>query len=170
MKPLVLAAVVTGCAHAAAPVPAAAPAPALSPSLASLAFYVGNWQCEGQAFDDAGKVTQSYALEIRVVPEMPNWMRIGVYDHGTQVTSELKGVSADGHYHHLWTSDDGTSGSLTSTGWDGNKLVFEEDHPIPTEKARMTFTKLDATHYQHEAEVDTGHGFARVFAKSCHKV
>ena len=85
-------------------------------------------------------------------------------------TAELKGVDADGKWHHIWTSSDGSYGSLSSPGWTGNQLVFDEDHPAADSRMRMTFTKLDDTHFTHESAVDTGTGFVRDFAKTCHKV
>jgi hypothetical protein len=153
-----------GCAHA-------APAAVTPAALAPLAFYVGRWQCAGTEYDAKGAVAKQYAaLEIRVAPVYPNWLRIDVYDGGMQVTSELEGIDATGAYHHVWTADDGSYGSLSAKGWTGNQLVFDEDHPAATERTRMTFTKLDATHYTHKAEVDSGHGFQLGFEKTCHKV
>lgn len=142
--------------------------PAKSP--ASLAFYIGHWSCDGTDYDDKGAVEKKWpALEIRVAAEYDNWLRVDVFDHGTQLTSELKGVDDKGVFHHVWTANDGSYGSLTAPGWNGNHLVFDEDH-AGTEKTRMTFTKLDATHYTHKAEVDSGSGYKLEFEKTCHKV
>lgn len=109
-------------------------------------------------------------LEIRVASVIDNWLSVYVFEKGTQLTAELKGVDGKGAFHHLWTSTDGSSGTLTSTtGWANNALVFDEDHPLPTEKSRMTFAKIDDTHYTHRAEVDTGKGYQLIFEKTCHK-
>jgi hypothetical protein len=145
--------------------------PAPSANLAPLAFYVGTWQCDGTQFDAAGKATEHMALEVRVAPEYESWLRIEVFAAGKQLTSELKGIDAKGTYHHVWTGNDGSFGSLTSAaGWQGAKLVFDEDHPDAESKTRMTFTKVDDAHYSHEATVDTGTGYHLDFQKVCHKV
>ncbi len=143
----------------------------MGPSLSKVAFYVGRWRCDGLAYDEQGAVTKNYpGLDIRVAPEFANWLRVEVFDGGQQITSELKGVDPKGVWHHIWASDDGAYGSLTSPGWNGDQLVFDEDHPAPTERTRMTFTKTDATHYTHTAEVDRGNGFRLEFEKTCHKL
>lgn|GEM_PF-3292873 len=159
-----------GCAHAAAPaVGRVAPTRTLGPALASLGFYLGDWSCS--VTDENGKVAKDYPiLEIKVAPVYANWFSIEVWDHDTQITSEMKGVDEKGLFHHIWTSGDGAYGSLSSKGWEGARLVFEEDHPDASSKTRMTFTKLDATHYTHLSEVDTGTGWKTEFQKTCHKV
>ena len=155
-----------GCAHA--PV---SRVPVISPSLSTVEFYVGRWQCDGRQYDGQGAVTKRYpGLEIRVAPAFANWLRVEVFDGAEQITSELKGVDPKGVWHHIWAANDGTFGSLTSPGWDGDQLVFEEDHPAPAERTRMTFTKTDVTHYTHKAEVDRGSGFTLDFEKSCRKL
>ncbi|CAN5770600.1 hypothetical protein BH11MYX3_BH11MYX3_27410 [soil metagenome] len=150
-----------GCAHA--PVER-------SPALAKVEFYVGRWQCAGLEYDAQGAVTKTYPkLEIRVAPAFASWLRVELFDGGEQTTSELKGVDSKGAWHHIWVANDGASGSLTSPGWNGDRLVFEEDHASPSERTRMIFTKTDATHYTHKAEVDRGSGFKLEFEKTCHK-
>lgn len=171
MKQLAALAVITGCAHSSPP-PIAVQSGAQPP--AALAFYVGHWQCSGTSYDDKGAVEQQWpALEVAVTPEFASWIKVVMYDHGKQMTSELKGVDSKGAYHHVFTDHEGGYGSVTSPGWTGNRLVFEEDHPDPSGpdgKLRMTFTKLDDTHYKHVEEVDTGAGWKLGFEKTCHKV
>jgi hypothetical protein len=168
VKQLLALAVAAGCAHSSPPPVAAAPS-ATPP--ASLAFYVGHWQCSGTSYDAKGAVEKQWpALEVAVTPELPHWLKIIVYDHGKQVTSELKGLDGKGAYHHVFADDEGGYGSVTSPGWTGNRLVFDEDHPDPSGKTRMTFTKVDDTHYTHSEEVDSGAGYKLAFEKTCHKV
>ncbi|CAN5596737.1 hypothetical protein BH11MYX1_BH11MYX1_09310 [soil metagenome] len=161
-----------GCAHAApSPVTPAAVAATkpLGTGLASLGFYVGDWSCA--VTDETGHPDKdSPVLEIKVAEAYENWLSVEVWDKGKQLTSELKGIDPAGKFHHLWTGNDGSFGSLTSNGWAGNTMVLEEDRPLATSKTRMTFTKIDDTHYTHLAEVDTGTGWKTEFAKTCHKV
>ena len=169
MKQLAALVLVSGCAHTVPPSPAATANPP-----APLAFYVGHWKCEGTSYDDKGAVEKQWpALEIAVTPEFASWLKIVVYDHGKQLTSELKGIDGKGAYHHVFTDDAGGYGSLTAPGWSGNQLVFDEDHPDPSGpngRMRMTFTKQDDTHYTHRAETDSGAGWKLGFEKKCHKV
>lgn len=143
--------------------------PSAPKSPASLAFYIGHWSCEGTSYDNGAVEKRWPALEIRVAPEYDNWLRVAVFDHGQQITSELKGVDDKGVFHHVWTANDGSYGSFTAAAWAGNQLVFDDDR-AGAEKTRMTFTKLDATHYTHKAEVDSGSGYKLGFEKTCHKV
>lgn len=163
MKQLAALALITGCAHSTpAPVAATAPAP--------LAFYVGSWKCTATEYDDKGAVAKEWpGLGVTVSADYASWIRIVVYDHGKQVTSELMGIDDKGHYHHVYTADDGSYGSLTSPGWTGDKLILDDDHPDPNGKSRMTLIKIDDTHYKHTAETDTGTGFKLAVEKTCQR-
>jgi hypothetical protein len=160
-----------GCAHSSPQPPAQAQPPVQAQPPPALAFYVGHWKCTGTSYDAKGAVEAQFpALEVAVTPEYTSWLKVVVYDHGKQVTSELKGIDAKGVYHHVFTDDEGGYGSVSSPGWTGNQLVFDEDHPGASGKTRMTFTKLDDAHYTHKAEVDSGAGWKLGFEKTCHKV
>lgn len=155
-----------GCSTAPPPRMPASPAPK------DLAFYAGKWSCQATVYDDSGKAASQLALEVGVDPDIANWFAIHVSLDGKRVTSELKGFDAKtGLYRHLWTSEDGTAGSLSSRGWTGNQLVFDEDHPVEAEgKTRMTFTKIDDDHYTHRAEIDRGAGYKVQLEKACKRV
>ena len=111
----------------------AAPAVGMAAGLARLRFYVGEWACDGTEWDKPGAAPKHEKLGIRVAPVLDGtWLSVAVYQGDLQVTTELKGYDASTHeYHHLWVTRDGSSGSLTSKGWDGDRLVFDEDHPAP---------------------------------------
>lgn len=143
----------------------------LSPTLQSLAFYQGTWTCEGEQYNQAGTVVENVKLGIIVVPAIDNWLSVTVTEGGKPITRELKGWNpATKDFHHIWTANDGTSGSFTSNGWNGSHLVFEEDHPTAAMRMRMTFTKVDETHFSHNAEIDRNSaGFKLDFRKTCSK-
>jgi len=166
VKRLLLAGFV-GCAHAATPV--TTQPVTLGSGLSSLAFYVGTWSCDGT---ENGAPSKDYpVVGVTVAPAYKNWISIEVFDKGAKGTSELMGVDPKGIYHHVWTDDEGGYGTLTSAkGWEGDSLVFDEDHPSATSRMRMTLKKIDATHYVHLAEVDAGSGYKLEFTKTCHKV
>jgi hypothetical protein len=160
--------VVVGCSHAA--VTSRATSPAVQPP-ERLGFYVGQWSCEGTEYDEHGAVSGRYHLGVKVAGVLDNWLSVAVFEGDKQLTAELKGYDPTRRmFRHIWTAPDGTSGSLTSKGWDGDRLVFDEEQPAATERTRMTFTKVDDGHYTHRAEVDAGAGFRLQFEKTCKRV
>lgn len=168
VRALAIAALLSGGCHS-----TSHPATPLAAGLQPYAFYVGTWQCKGEEYDAAGKVAATDdKLVVRVTPEITNWLRIVVLQKGEPVTSELLGWDpATQWFHHLWTGADGTSGSLTAQGgWHDGSLVFDEDHPGDKSRDRMTMTKIDADHYTHLSETDTGSGFKKDYFKQCARV
>jgi hypothetical protein len=98
----------------------------MTPGMQSLAFYVGNWDCEGDTYNAVGKVTGKEKLLVEVTPDMDNWIDVFVNENGKRVTSEIKGWDPTAkEFHHYWTGSDGTSGSYTSKGWEGNEMVYQ---------------------------------------------
>jgi hypothetical protein len=169
MKAIVSLLVVAAACHAP---PAAKPQPSaqLGPGLEKLAFYVGDWACDGVGYDAQGKPNEHASLIVRVRPAFGSWLEITVWKNGKQLTTELKGWEAETKkFHHIWATPEGAWGSLTSPDWDGDHLVFEDDHPDPKARGRMTFKLGDDTHYTHRAEVDEGAGYRLDYEKTCRK-
>jgi hypothetical protein len=163
----------TGCASSAASSPgAAAPPSVVAPGLSRLQFYVGRWACDGTEWDKPGASPTHHKVGVRVAPVLDGtWLSVAVFQGDLQVTTELKGFDASTHeFRHLWVTRDGSSGSLTSKGWSGDRLVFDEDHPAPGARSRMTFQRIDDTHFDHRAEIDEGSGYRLEYQKQCHKV
>jgi hypothetical protein len=159
-----------GCASSAKSVAKPGSATPLVPALQQLGFYLGTWTCSGVQHAADGSIAEKMQLAIVVETAIENWLSVKVFQDGKALTSELKGWNpATKDYHHIWTANDGTFGSFTSSGWDGSKLVFNEDHALADMKTRMTFTKVDDAHFTHTAEVDRGKGFILDFEKSCSK-
>lgn len=163
----------SACQAAARPA-AVAPAPrrpALAPEMRGLSFYVGEWQCRGVSTDEKGARHPHGALRVSVVPVLDGtWLEVRVFENGVPATSELKGYDRQAHrYRHVWATGDGQSGSLSSSGWEGDHMVFHDDHPPPDARERATFTRVDDTHYSHRSELDTGGGYRLAFEKTCRK-
>lgn len=134
-----------------------------------LQFYVGRWSCEAIEYD-AGK-PHPMKMAVKVEPVFDGaWLAVNVFVDGEQVGSELKGFDSEHKFHNLWTSPDGAWGSLVGAGWEGSRIVADEEHPTAGSRMRTTFTKIDETHYTHHADVDEGSGYKPVFEKSCHKM
>jgi hypothetical protein len=107
---------------------------------------------------------------VEVTPRLGgSWLEIAVLDHGTALTHELKGFDPRDHkFHHVWASDDGSWGSLTSDGWRDGRMIFVDDKPDPgTSPERMVFEKQSDTHYTHRAETPVGDGWRATFTKDC---
>lgn len=159
------------CHPSAAAPPPAAPRPRLAPEMERLSFYVGEWQCRGVSTEESGARHEVPNLRVTVVPVLDGtWLEVRVFEGATPATSELKGYDRHAHrYRHVWASGEGQSGSYTSTGWDGDHMTFEADHPEPGRRERAIFTRLGETRYSHRAEVDTGGGYRVEFEKTCTK-
>ncbi|HTE54217.1 MAG TPA: hypothetical protein VK698_25355 [Kofleriaceae bacterium] len=169
----VLGAALSACAGSAPP--AAAPSaaaphgpPALSPALASLAFYVGSWQCKGTSYAADGAEQERWDARIDVEPELGgSWLSVRMTGPGDNRTIEHKGYDASTHrWVHLAVSGDGSWGVVTSPGWTGSAMVFTPDDPDGT---HATFTRLSETSYSHAVTRDTEKGPVKVWEKRCTK-
>lgn len=161
-----------GCHPAAAKeTTGAAPRVSLAPEMRRLAFYVGEWQCRGVATDDDGSQHVYGSLRITVAPVLDgSWLEVRVFEDGVPATSELKGYDRQARrYRHIWAAGDGQSGSYSSAGWVGNRMVFDADHPPSGRRERAIFTMLSDTRYAHRNEVDQGGGYRVDFEKTCRK-
>lgn len=157
---------VLGCAHTARP-PAA---PALSGEMARFSFYVGEWQCKGTELAAGEKVVTEMPLTVKVHPLLDgSWLSIVVEERGKPVTTEFKGYNpTDKKFHHVWATEGGQWGSLSSDGWHDNEMTFVDDHPGP-EAERMVFHRDSDNHYTHRAEVQDSSGWHATFRKVCDK-
>jgi hypothetical protein len=160
-----------GCHPAAATPTGTAPRPPLVPEMRRLSFYVGEWQCRGVATDDDGSQHVYDSLRISVAPVLDgSWLEVRVFENGVPATSELKGYDRHARrYRHVWAAGEGQSGSYSSAGWVGNRMVFDADHPASGRRERAIFTMLSDTRYSHRSEVDAGEGYRVDFEKTCRK-
>ncbi|HUS62997.1 MAG TPA: hypothetical protein VMZ28_00595 [Kofleriaceae bacterium] len=156
-----------GCA-AAPPAPPASPA--LAPAMRSLAFYVGEWDCQGTIYD-GGKPQPPLPYHVSVHPILDgSWLEVKFYQGDELIASELKGYDESARrYRHIGGTGGGASFSSSADGWQGDHMVFHDDHPLPGEHQRTVFTHLSDTRYSHRAEADTGAGFEPDFEKTCEK-
>jgi hypothetical protein len=158
-----------GCA--AAPAAPATPAtPALAPAMRSLAFYVGEWDCQGTIYDH-GTPQAPLPYHVSVHPILDgSWLDVKFYQGDQLITSELKGYDETARrYRHIGGGGQGVSFSYSSSGWRGDHMTFDEDHPASGERTRTIFTHISDSRYSHVGESDTGAGFQPDFAKTCDK-
>lgn len=146
---------------------AAAPTtPALAPALQPLAFYVGDWSCQGRVFATDAAPESTWTAAVHVRPDAGGGvLSVHMVGPGANRTAELKGVDPElGTWFHVWTSGDGGWGSL-SGGWTGDALIAIDDRDVAH---RTVFTKLSADQYSHrdEREDPTG-AWKPVWEKVC---
>jgi hypothetical protein len=147
---------------------AATPPVVLPGEMQKLAFYVGDWKCQGTTFAAADSPEDRWEATVHVRPEVGGaWLSVHMVGPGDNQTAELKGYDPEKQrWSHLWTSHTGAWGSTSSTGWEGDHMISYDDAQ-PTHRA--VFTKLSDTRYSHRDEADEGAGFQGVWEKVCDK-
>lgn len=162
---LLLGIVATAGVLIAAPIVLAQQMPKPSPEMAKLDFFKGNWTCEGSTKESpmgpAGKITSTAQIK----EDLGGFWQSGM----------IKGTMAnmppmEGMFHStydptakqflmLWIDSMGGWARSTSSGWQGEKMVYEGEANMPGQKpttSRDTFTKGPAGAMTHawEAQID----------------
>jgi hypothetical protein len=154
---------VTACATTKTEV--TAPVPAIKAPLDSLSFYVGNWTCKGTTFPTKEQKEEHWDARIAVVPELDGtWLGVRMTGPGTNRTVEHKGYDPVAKkWVHVAVGIDGSWGIITSPGWSGKQMVFDDAN----EHTVTTFTHIDERHYSHAVASQSGE---RLWEKVCTKV
>ena len=136
-----------------------------SPEMASLAFYVGSWTCNGHSV----RKNTDEPLRVEVHPVLDgHWLSVRVFRGEKQLSDEFKGYDPDRKkFVHLYVDPSG-AGSVASSGWEGDHMTFVSDLPS-TPPFRSVFTKLSETSFSHQWQVDSGKGFQTAYNKVCRK-
>ncbi len=139
---------------------------ALAGEMAKLSWYVGDWTCEGTQFATPSEPESKWKAEVHVEPDAGGGVvAVHMIGPGDNSTAELKGYDPTSkRWYHLWTARDGSHGSVSAAGWEGEKLVAVDD---ADPKHRTVMTKLGADRYSHRDEADDGGGFKPVWEKVC---
>jgi len=133
-----------------------------------MSFLVGTWSCSGQAIGGATfRVTDTSKMSA-------DGTRLVTHDSSGQVTTELRFDAA----RKLWVetsinANDGSNSSETSTGWDGDTLVFTGQvnfKGIESLGYRGTTTKISATQTKQLHELHGPTGWMQVDTATCEKV
>jgi len=157
MKLLGLLAMTTACGAPVATKPLASP-------LDSLAFYVGNWDCKGTEFATKDTPEKHWTAKVVVAPELDTWLSVKMIGPDDNRTVEHKGYDpATKTWHHLGVSNGGGWGTMTSKGWDGQRMVFAPDNPA--DHSVTTFTRLGEREYSH----GVSEGNVKIWEKVCSK-
>ena len=162
----------SSCAGAGvAPTPETARPSRLVGPVQKLAFYVGNWSCQGKEFATPTTKEENWTARIEVRPEAGGGaVAVHMFGPGDNLTAEIKGYNTKkNRWFHIWMSRDGSWGSTSSDGFDGDRMISVDDDPASGGKKRTIFTKLGETRYSHREEADDGSGFHGVWEKVCEK-
>jgi hypothetical protein len=145
--------------------------------VAQLAYFDGNWACSGTAnpspFGPGGKTTGKVSTRTD----------LGGYWHSGTVKSMGAGMPPmEGMFHMtydpgmkqylmLWVDNMGGRAQETSTGWEGDKIVFAGDAFMGGQKmgSRDTFTKAGASELKHAAEMQVEGKWTSMGDETCKK-
>ena len=153
--------------------------PGPNPKLKELKYFVGNWQCKGTGFafmgtpehKTSGVAEASWTLN-------DYWLTIYYHESKTAINAHPVAVRI------YWGWDEQlkkfASGSVDdmgsyavqySSGWDGNKLVFNgETHGGGgTAKVRDVFTKVTSSKLEHMSEVEMNGKWTKLDEETCTK-
>lgn len=153
-----------GCgAPKAAPV---APATPLVGEMQKLQWYVGDWACEGTVFGSKDAPESKWQATVNVRGDAAGGVvAIHMLGPGDNSTAEIKGYDNETkRWYHFWSTRDGQHGSMTATGWEGEKLVAVDDKDP---KIRTVMTKLGADKYSHGEEAMEGEAWKPTWTKVC---
>src|SRR5262249_23754605 len=144
--------------------PAAMEAPKPPAEVAQLKFFDGSWTCAGTAnpssFGPGGKTTST----VRSHTDLGGFFQSGVIKGSGGGMPPMEGMfhmtydPGMKQYVMLWVDSGGGRGQETSSGWEGEKIVFSGEMIMGTQKMTMrdTFAKGSAGEMKHsyEAQVD----------------
>jgi hypothetical protein len=155
--------------------PPAMPKPASE--MAQLKFFEGSWSCEGTAFDNpmgpGGKTKGTVKSQTDLG---------GFWQTGT-VRNTMAGMPAmEGRFNMtydrgakqfllLWVDSMGGYSHETSSGWDGDKIIFTGEVAMSgkTMRARDTFTKAGAGSLRHLSEMQANGKWTPLGDETCRK-
>ena len=100
-----------------------------------------------------------------IAPELDGtWLNVQMIGPGSSRTVEHKGYDpAAKKWVHLAVGLEGSWGVVTSSGWRGTQMVFDD----ATAHTVSTFTHIDDRHYAHAVATDAGE---KLWEKVCTKV
>ncbi len=144
--------------------------------MAKIAFFNGNWTCEGKMHESpmspAGAMTGTAAIK----------SDLGGFFQSGAIKSSMGGMTVDGMFHAtydagakqfvmFWFDSMGGWARSSSAGWSGDTMVYEgESHMGPmTMKSRDTFTKMGAAGMKHVMEAEMGGKWMTTGEETCRK-
>lgn len=159
----------------------AAPAPMAMPAeLAQLDFFVGNWQCSGKSFASPMGPEHATTASVHAAKAVGGrWVHL-TYDENKTAANPMPFHAAvymgyDGSqkkFVQYCLDVAGGHCSMSSTGWNGDVMVFEgtSNGDAGESGARDTFTKKGANQVTHMGEMQgTDKQWMKTDEETCHK-
>jgi hypothetical protein len=139
--------------------------PAPSKDMAQLSFFRGSWTCTGEVPASAMGPAHKSKSGVVTRDELDGaWLTVHVNEAGGPDNPHpFKGMAQMGfdavakNYLMLWVDNSSGWAAQTSTGWEGDRMVFTGDGSMGGKKltARDTFTKKGAAfHHLGELQID----------------
>jgi hypothetical protein len=151
--------------------------PKPAPEMAQIAYFEGTWTCQGKMFESpmgpAGAMKGTVAIRKdlnghfqtgTVKGSMPNQPPFEGTFHATYDTGLKQFVM-------LWIDNMGGWAQSTSSGWQGDTLVYEGDSHMAgqTMKGRDTFTRSGPTSMKHTWEMQMNGKWTPLGEETCSK-
>jgi hypothetical protein len=115
--------------------------------LAQLAIFEGNWTCSGEVKMDPNAPPQKTATTVKAHRGMGGFWQVGTVTmtapHAFEGMFHTTYDPGQKRYVMVWVDSMGGYAQQTSSGWEGDKLVYSGEGSMGAEKAQMrdTFTK-----------------------------
>jgi hypothetical protein len=152
--------------------------PKPSPEMAKLDFFEGNWACEGKINENpmgpAGKLSST----VRIQKDLGGFWQSGAVKGTMANMPPFEGMfhttydPAAKQFMMLWVDNMGGWSRSTSTGWQGDKLVYQGESNMPGQKpmkSRDTFTKGGDGGMKHAWEMQVGGKWTALGEETCTK-
>jgi uncharacterized protein DUF1579 len=157
----------------------AAQAPKPDPELGQLKYFVGTWTCKGTDPSTALGPEHPTQATVKIVSEYGGFWITARYEETKTAENPMPyrflviwGHDAKDKKFYQWSFDGmGGNGRAESSGWDGDKLVFNGSMMLmgkPT-SARDNFTKKSDTELVHMGEMELDGKWTKTDEETCTK-
>jgi hypothetical protein len=151
--------------------------PKPAPEMAQLKLMQGSWKCSGKM--EATPFSPAHAMETRVIgkPDLDGfWMVVRIEGKKTkEMPMAFKGVWSGTYdpgakkFESTFIDNMGGLGVQSSTGWEGDKMVWSGEGTMMGQKVGMrdTFTKKSDTELVHTFEMQSGGKWMPMGEETC---
>ncbi|PYQ23041.1 MAG: hypothetical protein DMF81_10035 [Acidobacteria bacterium] len=157
--------------------PAAPPRPA--PELAQIKFFAGTWSCEGNVPASPMAPARKTRTTVAVHADLGGFWYSGTVreEKTAENPHPISGMfhetydPANKQFMMLWVDNMGGWATETSSGWDGDKIVYTGEGVMAGQKipGRDTFVKKGPAELIHTAEMSMNGQWMTMVEESCKK-
>src|SRR5262249_34970856 len=153
--------------------------PQPGPELSQLGFFVGTFECKGDAFQTT--MSQPHPVERTILGKMDLdgfWLFMRFEDKDTEVNPmpirgnwQLGYNAKDKNFQAIWTDNLGRWFPQTSAGWVGDTIAFTGEFSLDNQKAavRDSFTKKSEREMTMTVDIQRGGEWMRFLEFGCDK-